>query len=110
MLEYEVPLAQATAQITRLLSDYGTSATEAALAHALERETVSLSSLALWLEQQRRKHHALPRVPIELPDRPGVRQLTVPPHNLETYDALSKPGYHDPATHIEDSEEDGGDD
>ncbi|MBW2316777.1 MAG: IS21 family transposase [Deltaproteobacteria bacterium] len=107
MLEHEVPLAQATAQITRLLSDYGASATDAALAHALERETVSLSSLALWLEQQRRKHHALPRVPIELPDRPGVRQLTVPPHNLETYDALSKPEDHDAATRIE---EDGDDD
>jgi transposase len=106
MLEHEVPLAQATAQIARLLSDYGASATEAALAHALERETVSLSSLALWLEQQRRKHHALPRVPIELPDRPGVRQLTVPPHDLETYDALSKPE-DNTATH---PEEDGDDD
>ena len=105
MLEREVPLAQATAQITRLHSDYGTPATDAALAHALERETPSLSSVALWLEQQRRRHHALPRVPIELPDHPGVRQLSVPPHNLETYDALSQPE-DDTATHIENNHND----
>ena len=95
MLEREVPLAQATGQLKRLLGEYGATATEAALAHALERETPSLSSVALWLEQQRRKDTALPRVPIELPDRPGVRQLAVTPHNLETYDALSQP--EDPA-------------
>ena len=106
MLEREVPLAQATAQITRLLDDYGATATDAALAHALEHETPSLSSVALWLEQQRRRHHALPPVPIELPDRPGVRQLSVPPHDLETYDALSQPEDHT-ATR---SEEDGDDD
>ena len=108
LLEREVPLAQATAQITQLHRDYGASATDAALAHALENETVSLSSVALWLEQQRRRHHALPRVPIELPDRPGVRQLTVPPHDLETYDALSQP-QDDRATHTED-DGDGDDD
>ncbi len=95
LLEREVPLAQATGQLKRLLGEYGATATEAALAHALERETPSLSSVALWLEQQRRKDPALPRVPIELPDRPGVRQLAVTPHNLETYDALSQP--EDPA-------------
>jgi transposase len=91
MIEREVPLAQATAQLTRLLSDYGPSATETALAQALERETPSLSSVALALEQQRRSLHALPRVPIALPDHPGVRQLSVTPHDLETYDALSQP-------------------
>ena len=106
LLEREVPLAQATAQLKQRVGDYGATATDAALAHALGRETVSLSSVALWLEQQRRKHHALPRVPIELPDRPGVRQLTVPPHDLETYDALSKPE-DDTASH---PEEDGDDD
>jgi transposase len=105
MIEREVPLAQATAQLTRLLSDYGAAATDAALAHALERETPSLSSVALWLEQQRRRHDALPRVPIELPDRPGVRQLSVPSHDLETYDALSQP-QDDTATRTEDGDDD----
>ena len=105
ILEREVPLVQATGQLTRLLDEYGATATDAALAHALEREIPSLSSVALWLEQQRRKHHALPRVPIELPDRPGVRQLAVTPHDLETYDALSQPEDHT-ATRIEDGDDD----
>ncbi len=104
MLEREVPLAQATEPLTRLVKDYGPTATDAALAYALERETPSLSSVALWLEQQRRKHQALPRVPIELPDRPGVRQLAVTPHDLETYDALSKPEGHT-APHTEDDDD-----
>ena len=105
LLEREVPLAQATGPLARLLDEYGAMATDAALAHALERETLSLSSVALWLEQQRRKPHALPRVPIELPDRPGVRLLAVTPHNLETYDALSQT--EDPAApHSEDDDND----
>jgi hypothetical protein len=91
LLEREVPLSQATAQLTRLLEDYGASATNDALAIALERETPSLSSVALWLEQQRRRQHARPLVPISLPDRPDVRHLSVTPHDLETYDALSNP-------------------
>ncbi len=90
MLEREVPLAQATAQLTRLLDDYGAAKTNAALELALRRDTPSLASVALWLEQERRRQHPLPRIPLDLPDRPGVRNLHVPPHDLETYDALTK--------------------
>jgi hypothetical protein len=91
MLEREVPLAQATAQLTRLLDDYGATPTDAALQFVLRNNTPSLSSLALWLEQERRRRHPLPKVPLHLPDRPGVRNLHVTPHDLETYDALSNP-------------------
>jgi transposase len=91
MLEREVPLAQATAQLTRLLDDYGAGPTDAALEFVLRNDTPSLSSLALWLEQERRRRHPLPRVPLHLPDRPGVRNLHITPHDLETYDALSNP-------------------
>ena len=90
MLEREVPLAQATAQLTRLLDDYGAVQTSAALESALRHDTPSLASVALWLEQERRKRHPMPRVPLDLPDRPGVRSLHVTPHSLETYDALTK--------------------
>jgi transposase len=90
MLEREVPLAQATAQLTRLLDDYGAVQTSAALESALRHDTPSLASVALWLEQERRRRHPMPRVPLDLPDRPGVRSLHVTPHSLETYDALTK--------------------
>ncbi|MEE8166253.1 MAG: IS21 family transposase [Myxococcota bacterium] len=95
MLEREVPLAQATALLTRLLDEYGAVQTNAALTFALRRDTPSLSSLALWLEQERRRQHPVPRIPLELPDRPGVRDLHVTPHNLETYDALTKHTHDD---------------
>jgi transposase len=89
MLEREIPLAQATAQLTRLLDDYGAVQTEAALASVLRHDTPSLASVALWLEQERRRRHPLPRVPLDLPDRPEIRNLHVTPHDLETYDALT---------------------
>jgi hypothetical protein len=89
ILEREVPLAQATAQLTRLLDDYGAVQTGAALEFVLRHDTPSLASVALWLEQERRRRHPLPRVPIDLPDRPGVRNLHLTPHDLETYDALT---------------------
>jgi transposase len=89
MLEREVPLAQATGQLTRLLDDYGAVQTDAALEFVLHRDTPSLASVALWLEQERRRRHPQPRVPLDLPDRPGVRNLHVTPHDLETYDALT---------------------
>jgi hypothetical protein len=89
MLEREVPLTQATAQLTRLLDDYGATQTNLALEFTLQRDMPSLSSVALWLEQERRRQHPVPRVPLELPDHPGVRDLHVTPHNLETYDALT---------------------
>jgi transposase len=79
----------ATTQLLRLLDDYGAEATEAALVETLRRGTPMPASVALWLEQRRREQRVLPKVPLELPDRPGVRGLHVPPHDLETYDALS---------------------
>ncbi len=78
-----------TGQLLRLLDDYGAEATEAALVETLRRGTPAPASVALWLEQRRREQRVLPKVPFELPDRPGVRGLHVPSHDLETYDALS---------------------
>jgi transposase len=106
VLEREVPLAQATAQLTRLLDEYGAVQTNAALEIALQRDTPSLSSLALWLEQERRRQHPVPRIPLRLPDRPGVRDLHVTPHNLETYDALTK-NSNDPDPDPEDNDNEG---
>jgi transposase len=84
-----LPLPSATQQLLRLLSDYGREATDVALAEVLRRGTSTPASVALVLEQQRRGRRVPPKVPVELPDRPNVRGLHVPPHDLETYDALS---------------------
>jgi transposase len=88
-LERGLSLASTTAQLRRLLDDYGPQATDAALALTLERDTPTPSSVAHWLEQQRRRTQEKPVIPVELPDRADVRDLRVTPHKLETYDDLS---------------------
>jgi hypothetical protein len=62
-LEREVPLAQGTAQLTRLLDEYGAAKTGVALEFVLRRDSPSLASVALWLEQERRRQHPLHRLP-----------------------------------------------
>lgn len=88
-LERGLSLTSTTAQLRRLLHDYGAEATDAALALTLARGTPTPSSVAHWLEQQRRRTHAQPGIPVALPERADVRDLRVTPHDLETYDALS---------------------
>jgi hypothetical protein len=43
------------------------------------------------LEIRRRHRGHPPPVPMILPDRPGIRDLTITPHRLESYDDLSRP-------------------
>ena len=90
VLERGLSLSSTTSQLQRLLDDYGPDATDAALALTLRRGTPTPSSVAHWLEQERRRSSMQPPIPVELPDRPDVRGLHVIPHDLETYDALSR--------------------
>lgn len=72
-----------------LLDDYGASALAAAVDEALTREAPSAGTIAHLLDQQRRRRGLQPVVPLVLPNHPGVQDLNVQPHALETYDALS---------------------
>jgi hypothetical protein len=76
-----------------LLDDYGAAALAAAVDVALTREAPSAAAIAYVLEQQRRARGQTPAVPLVLPNHPGVRDLEVSTHALETYDALTdRPG------------------
>jgi hypothetical protein len=88
-LERGLPLASTASKLRRLLAESGPEKTDAALAHTLRRGTPTPDSVAHWLEQERRRASQKPPIPVELPDRPNVRDLHVTPHDLETYDALS---------------------
>jgi transposase len=80
------------AQLRRLLDlldDYGAPALAAAVEEALTREAPSAGTIAYVLDQQRRRRGLKPIVPLVLPAHPGVQDLDVHPHALETYDALS---------------------
>ena len=45
---------------------------------------------------RRRQRGQKPPIPLALPDRPGVRDLDVTPHPLESYDDLARPDPDDP--------------
>jgi len=58
---------------------------------ALARDALGAGSISHILETRRRHRGHPPPVPIILPDRPGIRDLTITPHRLESYDDLSRP-------------------
>jgi hypothetical protein len=72
-----------------LLDDHGAAALTAAVDAALTREAPSAGTIAHLLDHHRRRRGLPPVVPIVLPNHPGVQDLTVQSHALETYDALS---------------------
>ncbi len=80
-----------TARLLALLDDYGPHELAAAVAHALGRDALGAGAIAHLLETRRRHRGHQPPVPLALPDHPGVRDLDVTPHRLETYDAFSRP-------------------
>ena len=79
-----------TARLLALLDDYGPQELGAAIAQALERDALGAGTIAHILETRRRQRGLKPPIPIALPDRPGVRDLDVTPHRLETYDDLTR--------------------
>jgi len=85
-----------TARLLALLDDYGPRELAAAVAHALERDALGAGAIAHLLETRRRQRGQKPPVPLALPNRPGVRDLDITPHNLESYDALTRSDPDDP--------------
>jgi transposase len=79
-----------TARLLALLDDYGPLELGAAVARALERDALGAGAIAHILETRRRQRGQKPPLPLALPDRPGVRDLDVTPHRLETYDELTR--------------------
>jgi hypothetical protein len=62
----------------------------AAVTRALERDALGAGAIAHILETRRRQRGHKPPIPLALPDRPGVRDLDVTPHRLESYDELTR--------------------
>jgi transposase len=79
-----------TARLLALLDDYGPQELAAAVTRALERDALGAGAIAHLLETRRRQRGQKPPIPIALPDRPGVRDLDITPHGLESYDALTR--------------------
>jgi len=78
-------------RLLTLLDDYGPQELAAAIDRALERDALGAGAIAHILETRRRQRGLKPPIPMALPDHPGVRDLDVTPHRLETYDDLTRP-------------------
>ena len=83
-------LGSLTNGLLRLLSTYGAAELEQAVAEALQGASPHLAAVRQLLEQHRQAQGKPPPLPIALPDDPRVRGLNVRPHNLNSYDALTK--------------------
>lgn len=95
MAERGLPLAQATAELSTLLSTYGARALEDALLEALKNHAPHPHAVRHILERIRREHGKPPALPLALPDDPRIRNLVVTPHSLSAYDNFSE-DTHDP--------------
>ena len=78
-------------RLLALLEDYGATELAAAIDHAVAQDAPGAGAIAHILETRRRRRGQTPPVPLTLPNRPGVRDLDVRPHPLESYDALTRP-------------------
>jgi transposase len=82
--------ASQTAQLLRLLDDYGAAELRVAIAEALERNTPRASSVAFILNKRRRHSRRRPLVPVDLSRRPDLADVNIKPHDPETYDELTR--------------------
>ena len=79
-----------TAELIRLLDDYGASELRATVREALNRETPRASSVACLLNQRSRRRRQRPPLPVRLTQRPELEDLHIQPHDPEIYDELSE--------------------
>ena len=82
-------LGRPTAELLRLLSEFGAVRLERAIREALDKDVPHHHAVRQILERQRRAEGHSPALPVELPDDPRLRDLTVRPHTLESYDNLA---------------------
>jgi hypothetical protein len=82
-----------TAQLIKLLDDYGPQALRRAVQEALERDSPRASSVAFLLRQQQPRPT---RVALDLSHHPQAQSVDVRPHSLETYDELARTENDDP--------------
>jgi transposase len=90
LAERGVNLGSATAALLRLLDRYGARELEAAIKEALTGGAPHPNSVRQVLERNAKARGLAPPVPVDLPDDPRVREITIEPHDLKTYDALKE--------------------
>jgi hypothetical protein len=75
-----------TAQLLKLLDEHGVAALRRAVVEAMERNTPRASSVAFLLRKRPRSHV----LAVDLSRHPAAQSVDVRPHDLETYDELTR--------------------
>ena len=75
-----------TAQLMKLLEQYGSTALRRAIIEALQRGTPRAASVAFLLRRQPRSTP----LSLDLSHHPQAQSLDIRPHDLETYDELTR--------------------
>jgi transposase len=75
-----------TAQLLKLLEEYGPPALRCAITEALQRNTPRACSVAFLLRRSPQRRH----VALDLSGHPEAQAVDVRPHNLESYDELAR--------------------
>lgn len=88
-------LGSATARLLRYVDDYGAEQVEAAITEAIERGTPHPNSVKFLLERKRRETGRPVPIPIQLSDDPRIRDLSVRPHSLASYDPDEEVSTHE---------------
>ena len=81
-------LGSHTIGLLRLLERFGPEPLERAFVEAIENDTCHLAAVRQVLDRERHERGLPTPIPVALPDDPRVRDLTVRPHALGTYDRL----------------------
>jgi transposase len=82
-------LGSQTFRFLKLLERYGAERLERSACEAVEKGVVDPRSLELILERERIEEKRAPIVPVELPSDPRVREISVRPHELSSYQILT---------------------
>jgi len=90
LAERGLPLGSATAALLRLLESYGPAELEAAVAQAIASDTPHIHAVRQIIEKRRQESGQPPPIPVALPDNKRVRELSVRPHDLRSYDQLTQ--------------------
>ncbi len=98
-------LGSVTANLLRYVREFGGEAVDRALVTAIKQQTPHLNSVRYLLESERQQSGRPPKIPIELPDDPRIRDLTVRSHSLKTYD-FKQENINDKNDHDETNDDD----
>ena len=92
MIAQGVPLAANTRKLIDLIDMYGVTAVRDQVREAVRREIPRPAFIAMRLHERDKDRRSPPPVPLVLPDRQDVRDMSVVHHDLAAYDQLMESG------------------